>query len=299
MPDVSVNGVRIHFTSDGPVDPRSVGTILMMHGFARNGTFWEGWIPSLADRFTIIRPDMRGCGRSGDPGKPFNLADAVSDVFGLLDYSGVERVHYIGESTGGIVGVLAAARRPERFASLALVSTPLSPARGDTKAMAPQAESPVESLRFLGLRDWWLQSRRATGDVFGDERDEALADEFALTSLEVAVSMWQATHDPALTIEPYLADLRLPVLVMAPTESVTVSTADQDRLAAAIPGAQQIHYPGAPHFVWCLQPELLASDYRHFLSSLRSPESSVRPDLQPSGDGAPSAGRRPRDRTKA
>ena len=271
----------------------------MMHGFARNGTFWEGWIPSLADRFRIIRPDIRGCGRSGDPGKPFNLADAVSDVFGLLDHLGVEQVHYIGESTGGIVGVLAAARCPARLASLVLVSTPLSPAKGDTKVMAPQANSPVESLQLLGLREWWLQSRRATGDVFGDERDEALADEFALTPLEFALSMWQAMHDPDLTIEPYLADLRLPVLVMAPTKSLTVSTADQQRLTAAIPGAQQIHYPRAPHFVWCLWPARLASDYRNFLESLPSSESSVRPDLDRAGEGALSTDGRSRDRREA
>ena len=299
MPEITVKGVRIHFTCDGPADGTSTRTILMMHGFARNGTFWEGWIPSLADRFRIIRPDIRGCGRSGDPGEPFKLADAVSDVFSLLDQMGVEQVDYVGESTGGIVGVLAVARHPGRLTSLALVSTPLSPARGDTKVMAPQADSPVESLQLLGLREWWLQSRRATGDVFGDERDEALADEFALTPLEFAVSMWQATHDPDLTIEPYLADLRLPVLVMAPTKSLTVSTADQERLAAAIPGAQQIHYLGASHFVWCLQPARLASDYRNFLESLPCAESSVRSHPDVAGDGALSTDGRARDRREA
>ena len=151
MPEVTVKGVRIHFTSDGPVEGTSTRTILMMHGFARNGTFWEGWIPSLADRFRIIRPDIRGCGRSGDPGKPFNLADAVSDVFGLLDHLGVEQVHYIGESTGGIVGVLAAARCPAAFGQPgARLDPPLSGPRryeGDgtagqlTRRVAPIARS--------------------------------------------------------------------------------------------------------------------------------------------------------------
>jgi 3-oxoadipate enol-lactonase len=265
MANALVNGVEVHFTCDGPP---GAPVVVMLHGFARNGTFWRGWMPSLVDRFKVVRPDLRGCGRSADPGVPFRLEDAVGDVLALADDLGLPPMHFVGESTGGIVGVMAAARRPERFASLALVSTPLSPARGDDRVMSPGAESPVESLRALGLRRWWLESRALSGDLFGDRRDEEIATEFARTRLHVAISMWEAMHDENLTLAPYLPRLRLPVLVMTPTSSPTVSVDDQSEIVAAVEGARQIVYPGAPHFMMLLEPERLAKDYVAFLDSI-------------------------------
>ena len=268
MPDVVLNGVRLHFLSDGPRTAEPVPTVVMLHGFARNGSFWRGWLPALADRFRVVRPDIRGCGGSADPGGAFRLEDVVDDLIALADHLGLERMHLVGESTGGIAGVLAAAAHPSRFASITLISTPVSPARGDDRVMSPEAESPVESLKKLGLRRWWLESRALTGDLFGDERDDELAAEFARTPLRVAVEMWEAMHDPALTLEPYLPMLRLPVLVMTPTSSLTVSAEDQDELARSVAGARQIIYRGAPHFVMYLDPERLAADYVAFLDSL-------------------------------
>ena len=265
MPTAPVNGVDLYFTSDGPP---GAPVVVMLHGFARNGTFWRGWLPSLVDRFCVVRPDIRGCGRSDDAGVPFRLEDAVEDVLALADRLGLPPVHFVGESTGGIVGVLAAVRRPERFASLALVSTPVSPARGDDRVMSPGAGSPVESLRTLGLRRWWLESRALSGDLFGDAHDEEMATEFARTRLHVAISMWEAMHDEKLTLAPYLPRLRLPVLVMTPTSSPTVSLADQSEIVKAVPGARQVVYPGAPHFMMLLEPERLAKDYVAFVDSI-------------------------------
>jgi pimeloyl-ACP methyl ester carboxylesterase len=269
MPYATVNHLRLHYLSDGPATSASRGdAVLLLHGFARSGWFWRDWVPAFADRYRVVRPDIRGCGRSSDPKRPFRLADVADDVIGLVDALGIDQVHLVGESTGGMAGVVVAHDHPERFKSLTLISTPLSPSRGDDRVMSPEAASPTESMRKLGLARWWIRSRGITNDLFGDERDEEAAQEFARTPLHIAIDMWEAMHDPALTLEPYLADLRVPVLVLTPTSSLTVSTHDQAELVRAVPGSRQIVYADQPHFVFLLDPDRLAGDCRAFLDSI-------------------------------
>jgi pimeloyl-ACP methyl ester carboxylesterase len=266
MPQATIDSVAIHYTDEGPRG--DAPTVLMLHGFARNGSFWNGWPASLVDRYRVLRPDIRGCGRSADPHSEFRIEEVVSDQIALADQLGIEKLHYVGESTGGIVGAMAAATYPERFASLTLVSTPISPAGSNSQVKTPVGESPVESLKMLGLAEWWLRTRAATGQLLGDDRDDVLASEFALTPLNVAVSMWDGMHDPRVTLSSFLPKLKLPVLVMTPSGSTTTSLEDQDRLLAAIPNATQIIYQGATHGMYFMQPQLLSSDYRKFLDSL-------------------------------
>lgn len=270
MPAAHVNGLRLHYEDDPAQHDTGASPIVMLHGFARNGTFWSSWLPRLTERYRVVRPDIRGCGSSEDPGEDyeFQVEDLVTDYLGVLAELGLERVHHIGESTGGIVGALAAAREPQRFATLTLVSTPITPRTSDPKVKSPGAATPEESLQRLGLRRWWLEARAMTGDLFGDERDEQLATEFARTPMHVAVSMWQEMHRPHVTLEPYLDRLTMPTLVLTPTASSTMSPAQQRDLVAAVPAARQRVYEGAPHGMYYLHGDTLAADVLEFIENV-------------------------------
>jgi len=225
MTMLDANGLELFVQEDGPAVADNRAPVVMLHGCARNGNIWSGWIPALSEKYRVLRPDIRGCGASGDPGPDyvFEVDDMVSDLIEILDGLGIREVHHIGESTGGIVGAIAAARYPERFRSLTLVSTPIAPANGNLEVKAPGAASPEEAFTKLGLKQWWLQSRALTGDLFGDDRDEVIATDFARTPLHVALSMWTAMHRPDVTIEPYLSRLTMPTLVLTPTASYTMT----------------------------------------------------------------------------
>src|SRR6266851_1156254 len=69
---------------------------------------------------------MRGHGQSADPGPNYvwSVDDLLNDMKGFLDALGLDRVHYVGESLGGILGVAFAARCPERFKTMTLISPP-------------------------------------------------------------------------------------------------------------------------------------------------------------------------------
>ena len=270
MPTVAVNGLELFFQDDEPRHDGGKLPIVMLHGFARNGNFWDSWLPRLTERYRVVRPDIRGCGSSEDPGTDyeFEVDDLVSDYLGLLSALGLDRVHHIGESTGGIVGALAAARRPEQFASLTLVSTPITPLTSDPKVKSPGAATPEESLAQLGLKRWWLEARALTGDLFGDERDDALATDFARTPVHVAVSMWRGMHRPHVSLAPYLDRLTMPTLVLTPTASSTMSPAQQEELVATAPGARQRLYEGAPHGMYYLHGDALAADVLEFIDGV-------------------------------
>jgi pimeloyl-ACP methyl ester carboxylesterase len=268
---IVADGLELFVQEDGPVEASDRTPVLMLHGCARNGNIWGGWIPTLSRKYRVLRPDIRGCGSSGDPGPDyvFKVDDMVADLLAILDGLELEHVHHIGESTGGIVGAVAAARYPERFRSLTLVSTPIAPANGNLAVKAPGgATTPEEAFTKLGLKEWWLQSRGLTGDLFGDERDEVIATDFARTPLHVALSMWTAMHQPELTIRPYLERLTMPTLVLTPTKSYTMTPAQQRELVSALPNVRQLVYEGAPHGMFYLRSDELARDTLAFIEGL-------------------------------
>src|SRR5690349_16581736 len=101
-------------------------TVLLHHGYARNMLFWQPLVPLLAGEYRVVRFDARGCGETTKtpPGDAYVLSRFVDDAMGLMDALGIERVHWVGESSGGIIGMLAALMHPERLHTLTLCDTP-------------------------------------------------------------------------------------------------------------------------------------------------------------------------------
>jgi pimeloyl-ACP methyl ester carboxylesterase len=272
MPFATVRGTELHYFDDGP---RAVAAdndvILMLHGFARNGAFWCGWVPQLAQSSRVIRLDIRGCGRNPDPrpGFEFRVEDAVADVIAFIEQLGTAPVHCVGESVGGIVGTFAASQRPELFRSLSLISTPTSLRNSNTAVKTVGASSPQASFRETGLADWWLRTRAALHDNFGDERDLVLANELARTPAHVAVSMWEAIRRSNVDLIPVLARVTVPALVMSPASTPAMSMDDQLALVAGLPDVRHKSYEGATHGMYYLRAEELAADVLDFIAALR------------------------------
>ena len=121
------SGVQLHYFDDDFTDPwRDAPTILLQHGFSRNGKFWYNWVPLLSGEYRVLRPDMRGMGESvidEDRFEP-SLDTFVDDLRSILDHLGIGDVVYVGESFGGILGLNFAHRHPERVRALVLCNTP-------------------------------------------------------------------------------------------------------------------------------------------------------------------------------
>jgi len=111
-------GTSIHCAIDDylwPWDDRT--PVLMMHGFARNALFWNRWVPASAETHRIYRPDLLGCGLSDQPRPEYHYTpDTIgAQIVGVLDALSLSRVHWIGESSGGLIGLLLAPSRLPSF----------------------------------------------------------------------------------------------------------------------------------------------------------------------------------------
>src|SRR5438445_1383640 len=120
-------GVHLHYLVDDFTAPwTEPATILLLHGNAESTQAWYAWVPLLARRFRVVRPDMRGYGASTPMPRDFkwSLDVIIDDYVRLMDSLGVQHVHLVGAKIGGIIARAFAARRPERVTTLTVIGSP-------------------------------------------------------------------------------------------------------------------------------------------------------------------------------
>jgi sigma-B regulation protein RsbQ len=111
------NNVKV--AGDGPV------TMLLAHGFGCDQSMWRILAPHYVDRFRVITFDMVGSGGSDlaayDRTKYGTLQGYADDVLEIIEEHAVGPVIFVGHSVSSMVGMLAAIKKPERFASQVMV----------------------------------------------------------------------------------------------------------------------------------------------------------------------------------
>jgi pimeloyl-ACP methyl ester carboxylesterase len=163
MPNVEANGIRIEYETFGDAAGRP---LLLVMGLAQPMIVWpERFCELLADRgHFVVRFDNRDSGRSttfedagaptafgtalrfwtGRPIRaPYTLDDMVDDAAGLLDALGIERVHLVGASMGGIISQGFAVEYPRRTASL----TSIMANTGNPRYAMPKLRALLVALR--------------------------------------------------------------------------------------------------------------------------------------------------------
>ena len=117
---VLVNGNQVHYELEGP---SSAPVVLLAHSLATNLAMWEPQVKMLAENFRVLRYDALGHGGTEVPAGPYSLDRLATQVVGLLGALGMERVHFMGLSMGGMIAQLLAIRAPRKLASLLLCDT--------------------------------------------------------------------------------------------------------------------------------------------------------------------------------
>ncbi|MCW2990773.1 MAG: Carboxylesterase bioH [Solirubrobacterales bacterium] len=113
------NNVTVHGAPDAP-------PMLFAHGFGCDQNMWRFVWPEFAADHRVVLFDHVGAGGSDvsafDRGRYATLDGYAADVLEICDELGLQDVIFVGHSVSAMIGVLAAAREPERFAKLVLVS---------------------------------------------------------------------------------------------------------------------------------------------------------------------------------
>ncbi|GAB7521490.1 alpha/beta fold hydrolase [Paraburkholderia sp. 2C] len=112
---------------------RTPDTVLLLHGIAERAETWRAWVPQLARRYRVLRPDLRGFGRSSALPAGFTIADWADDIVQMIATLERTRVHLVATKLGALIAFELAQRQPQWVASMTLAGMLPSP----NKALGP------------------------------------------------------------------------------------------------------------------------------------------------------------------
>jgi haloacetate dehalogenase len=110
------DGIRLHYRRQGQGRP-----IVLLHGFPQTGHLWRKVMPALAERFTVVAPDLRGYGDSDRPPGGYDKRTMAADVADLVRALGLDPVVLVGHDRGGRVAHRFALDHPTLLTHLALL----------------------------------------------------------------------------------------------------------------------------------------------------------------------------------
>jgi 3-oxoadipate enol-lactonase len=113
-----LNDINLYYEVHGSGEP-----VLLIPGLGSDAGTWATFLPVLKDGYKSILLENRGSARSTKPEGPYTTESMAEDAVALLDHLGIEQVHLIGKSMGGMIAQIFAARHPERVRSLVLACT--------------------------------------------------------------------------------------------------------------------------------------------------------------------------------
>jgi len=255
---------RVTGTETGP-------PVLLLNGGMMSIAAWEPIAQRLEPDYRVVRCDFRG--QTLTPGEEPRLEGHVADLIDLLDSLGLERVHVAGTSFGGIIGLLLAARHPERTLSLAAITT--------TERITPEMWQATLRLREAALAG-------ASGGDGGVLLDLLLPGTYSAEYLEAQGKalkfhrIWVASLPvvwfrgtaailsslEALDLTPDLPRIACPTLVLAGAADVTFPLDHSRALAAAIPHSRLEIIPDASHGLVVEQAGRVADILLSFLQSI-------------------------------
>jgi pimeloyl-ACP methyl ester carboxylesterase len=115
--------IRLHGHPVSYYEAGSGPVVLLVHGITSSADAWRAVLPALAERHTVVAPDLLGHGGSAKPRGDYSLGAYASGLRDLLAALGHQRATVVGHSMGGGIAMQLAYQFPERVERLALVSS--------------------------------------------------------------------------------------------------------------------------------------------------------------------------------
>lgn len=118
----SVNGLHLHYVIQG----NGPELVVLLHGWPE---FWYSWryqLPVLAEKYTVVAPDLRGFNLSGKPEgvENYRTQYVIKDIYELVQHLGFNECMIVGHDWGGAVAWHFATAYPEMTKKLAILNCP-------------------------------------------------------------------------------------------------------------------------------------------------------------------------------
>ncbi|MDQ1453987.1 MAG: hypothetical protein QOE55_461 [Acidobacteriaceae bacterium] len=111
-----LDGVKLHYLTAGSGTP-----LILLHGYAETSRMWRAIIPALAQRFTVIAPDLPGIGDSDIPADGLDMKSAAIRIHDLAKSLGVQQAEVVGHDIGLMVAYAYAAQWAAEVTKLVLM----------------------------------------------------------------------------------------------------------------------------------------------------------------------------------
>jgi pimeloyl-ACP methyl ester carboxylesterase len=239
--DAEVEGVKLHYMTAGHGP-----AVILLHGYAETSRMWKPIISLLAERFTVIAPDLPGIGDSAIPADGLDMKTAAIRIHALARSLGVQKAEVVGHDIGLMVAYAYAAQFPAEVEKLVVMDAFL-PGVGEWEAIynnpgfwhfrfnGPTPEALVQGRERIYFEHFW-------NDFAADKtRSIPEADRKAYTvaysrpgrmraGWAYFVSFQQAAKDFAQLSQ---TKLTMPVLVIGGEKALGEALAQQMKLVAS------------------------------------------------------------------
>lgn len=259
-------GIRWFVRTDGrgPV-------LLLLHGTGSSSASWRDLIPLLADRFTLVAPDLPGHGRtSAVPRGPSSLPVMAHAVAVLMRDLGLPPEFIVGHSAGAAISAQMALAETPSVRRLAWIAPALVPFQGVAGMIAPPlARLLSRSSALAHLAAWRARSDTAvrrmianTGSTLDKRGVDAYGSLLRCPSHVAGALAMMAGWDLA-PLNRALPLIRVPVLLVHGEHDRIVPVRQSDQAAARLPLARVERLPALGHLAHEERPQgvvhLLAS----------------------------------------
>ena len=249
------------------IGPEDAPPLVLTHGWSFDGemVFFE-IIPELSQRYRVIVPDHRNHGKSDQVRGSFDVEDLASELGGILNALGYDRVSLFGYSMGGMAAQVFAHRHPERVERLILAGT---------------AAYPIDRFRIVTRVAFWLgralarvSKKEAATVTYGYLKRRNTIDESAQRWMWAALLNRDATlyYESGNAVwrfdsRAWIGEISVPTMVIIPQRDDVVPPRVQRDLAERLQDPTVIELDGARHDAVISQPEVYIKAIDAFLEN--------------------------------
>ncbi len=259
-----VNGTKLYYEMQGKGP-----AVVLIHSGGFDRRIWDDQFTRFSERYSVIRYDVRGYGKSPAPTKPYSDEE---DLYQLLRLLGVTKAHVIGVSMGGRIAIDFTLTHPEMVRSLVPVASSVS-------GHAFSAEDTVELMKVIysiqnddgtPAGEAWLRSAYNAPGM----ENAAVAAKLRPIAIENSRAWLMNIFFPRMPFPlaiQRLSDIRAPVLIVRGDRDVASIVKVSEILEKGIAGSKAIVIPGAGHMVNVEKPKEFDGAVLQFLGEHQGP----------------------------
>ncbi|HKU96753.1 MAG TPA: 3-oxoadipate enol-lactonase [Vineibacter sp.] len=241
---LTIDGHRVYYDMVGP---DSAPIVCFTHSLSSDGGMWQEQVPILLGAgFRVLRLDMRGHGGSDPVAGDYTMSILAGDVIKALDALGIDKVHYIGLSIGGMIGQALLLDHGERLLSAMLCDTqpstpPGSEAAWDERKAAVRLANGLATIADGTMDRWFTPAFKSRNPA----RWTQIRDTIVGTTPQGFLGCAAAIQN--FNFENQLHTIKVPTLVVCGDQDPGTPPDRNKLIASKIPGGRYEEIKDARH----------------------------------------------------